>query len=294
MRNRSRRSLRARGAALRHSREWGLAYVLCAIIILNIIAIAILSNRLEEERVATQTPPPTPSLIEHRPLVRAVILEDTARCPDCFDIRSYVTALDDAINLEIEEGDWELWSGRVRADSRMLTNAQRLPAIAFNATIEEYPQLVTDWDTVGYTITFGSGPYEGAWYVLPTLNPPYLDAATGEVGGRVQATYLMVNSCTECVTQADYRAFLNESRIVPFTETVVDSNSQTGRALIERYNITKAPTLLLSPEALDYPGFAPGWSVVGSEESDGTLILRDLERLELVHVDLSTGRVMKP
>jgi len=265
--------------------------------VLNILAITILSNRLEAERIEAVAPlkePPAPSLVAHRPVVRAVLLEDTARCPDCFDIQNYALALADAINLETEDGDWAQWNARVQADSRMLTNAQRLPAIAFNETLMQYPSLITNWESLGYTITFGSGPYAGTWYVLPTLNPPYLDATTGEVGGRVHATYLTVASCKECVTSDTYREFLNQSRVLAYRESYVDVTSVAGKDLVKRYNITRAPTLILSKEALDYPGFAPGWTVVGSEEPDGTLVLRDLERLELIHVDLTTGRVMKP
>ena len=262
---------------MRH-REWALAYVLCAIVALNVIAIVLLSGRLQAPTPAPAVAPPA------RPPVRAVVLEDS-RCQDCFEIRQYATALVDAMALETETGDLAEWEGRL---------AGRLPAIAFNASIEMYPRLVNDWTTVGYTVAFDSGPYAGAWYVLPTLNPPYIDLATGEVRGRVTVTYLTAGSCAECYDPRDLRYFINASRIVPYRELSVDEASPDGRAIVEAYNITRVPTILLSPEAAEYPGFLPGWSVVGTVEGDGTLVLRDLERIGLAYLDLGTGRVMKP
>jgi hypothetical protein len=271
---------------------------LCAILILNVIAIVLLSNNLETERAASITPsapaPPAQQLPPEKPLVRAIILEDKTACPDCFDIRAYASALDGAMNVVTEEGDLAAWNARLVADSRDLPNSKRLPAIAFNATIEQYPQLIENWDTLGYTITFGSGPYQGDWYVLPTLNPPYLDTANGTVHGRVTATYLTKRSCTECYDPHDLRSFLNESRITPSTERTLDADTPAGQELIAAYNITRVPTLLLSADAAQYPGFLPGWTVVGTVERDGTLVLRDLERINLAYYDLSTGRVMKP
>ena len=302
-----RRSRRARGARLRISREWALAYVLCAILLLNVIAIVLFASRLEEESrtapaspiglpsVADAPPVPAPSAAaDTRPLVRAVVLEDPARCPDCFDIRQYAVSLDGTIAISTEAGDLAAWDARLAADDRDLANSKRLPAIAFNATIRDYPQLVNDWTAIGYTITFGSGPYEGDWYVLPTLNPPYLDRTTGEVTGRVEVTYLTKRDCDTCVRQGDFRQFLIASRITPFTERTVDADTPEGRRLVVQHNITAVPTILLSENALDYPGFRPGWDVVGSVEEDGTLVLRDLERLRVVYYDIPTARVMNP
>ncbi len=292
---------------MRISREWALAYVLCAILILNIITIVLFASRLEPEtsiapaspiglQDVTDTPSaPTPSAAaDTRPLVRAIILEDTARCPDCFDVRQYAAALDSTIAIATETGDLAAWDARLAADDRDLANSKRLPAIAFNATILEYPQLVNDWSTIGYTITFGSGPYAGDWYVLPTLNPPYLDRTTGEVTGRVEVTYLTKRDCDGCVSQGQFRQFLIASRITPFAERVADADSPEGRRIITQYNITAVPTILLSGSALEYPGFRPGWDVVGSAEEDGTLVLRDLERLQVTYYDIPTARVMKP
>jgi hypothetical protein len=266
-------------------RRLGLALVLAGILALNLIAILMLGGKVAREqadvpggqqaqgkdpRGQEQEQQAQPAAPAPRPPVRVVILEDKSRCPDCYDIREYVRALNETLELVPEEGDWDAWEMRFAADSRILP--MRLPALAFNATIEEYPQnFIEGWDAYGFTMTFGSAfeRYEGDWYVLPTLNAPYLNVSSGQVRGYVTATYLDDSSCDACYDPHETRAALLQAGVVPHEERTLDAASAEGKRLTERYNITRIPTIVLTGDLDAYPALRPSWEAVGTVETDG-------------------------
>ena len=59
----------------------------------------------------------------------------------------------------------------------------------------------------------------------------------------------------------------------------VDLSKGEGTDLVRKYNITAVPTIILSRDALLYPGFAIVWSRVGSIEDDA-LVFRDTGFME--------------
>jgi hypothetical protein len=266
-------------------------YVLSGIVLLNIIAIVLLNNRLADEETP-QVPaqeniiaPPAPVIVTPRVLVRTLILEDKALCPDCFDIGEYLVALNDTISMEVE----------VVPESQLsLFHSNKLPAIAFNASLASYPTLVQGWEEVGYILNISTGKYAGEWYVLPTQNAPYYSLADERVHGRVTVTYLTMEKCSECFDAYTLRSSLNASRIKPYEERTIDISSAQGKALVAKYNITAVPTLLMDKEAAEYRNLQPGWNIVGTVEQDGTYVLRELQRLQVTYYDLEHAKLMKP
>lgn len=277
-------------------RSSGLMYVLSGIVLLNIIAIVLLSRNLPAAGEPTvqqegyhAVPPNSfeqPNVIEvsaPQPLVRTLVLQDPHNCPDCFDILRYAEELQDMINMSIENADLGV------------IDTSRLPALAFNQTIEQYPEsFVQGWERYGETVTIADGKYSGTWYILPTLNPPYLDTMSNLVKGRVTATYVTLERCSECYDVFMNREFMRESRITPYHEIIVDADSPQGKILIDRYAIDAVPTLFMSPEAGEYTNLKPGWPMVGTIESDGTFVLRNLQRLGVTYYDLNSNQVLAP
>jgi glutaredoxin len=252
-----------------------------AIIALNVLAIVLLSNRLSPEQKQEIVLEPQQLIRDQEP-VRTLVLG--ASCPDCFDIMEYVYALNDTILMDVE---------KVPAADVPLFGTERLPAIAFNESFASYAELAQGWEQVGKIITI-TGKYEGTWYVLPTQNPPYIDTAANQVRGRVAVTYITKSDCSQCYDITITKDFLASSRINPYRESTVDASSDAGRAMIERYNITNVPTIILDDEAKYYENLQLGWSIVGSIESDGSYVLRDLQRLNVTYYDLGRNQVMTP
>lgn len=267
-------------------------YVLAAIVLLNVIAISLLSMRATEQEPAPRQP--NTAYVLPKPEV-AVLLLPAPDCPDCYDVRQYIAELDDTMNLTLSEGDPEEFRRAIAVQSRLVPNADRLPALAFNASIEHYPGMTDNWEAAGYVITFPPHmAYAGTWYVLPTLNAPYYSQANGSVQGRLIATYLTMESCERCSDAALFQDALAEAGAVPSEEIFVDAQSPEGAALIRKYNITAVPTLLLNDGARHHPGVHAGWEIVGTIEPDGTYVLRDLQRLQATYYDRLTGQVMEP
>lgn len=267
-----------------------LVIVLAAILLLNVIAIMYIQMKdiQVKEEPLQETPmqesreeaPLAANAASPKPLVEVLVLED-ANCPECFDIRQYLEELDDVLNMSVRQGPAGPFA------------PPRLPALAFNASVELYPESFLDgWESFGYSIDVAREPYQGKWYVLPTLNAPYILNDT--VYGQVDVTYIDMASCEQCYNVTINRAFLEESRVTLYDERFVDVESVEGSALRSRYNITRVPTILLTGDVDEYPNIAAGWDVVGTVEHDGAYVLRDLQRLRVTYYDLEKREVMRP
>lgn len=269
------------------ARDHFLMLALCGIVLINVIAIVLLNNQLAAREVAAKPveQPVAAAPVRTQASVRTLLITDHKACPDCYDIHGYVDQLSDTILMDVDEVD-------AHNVPTLVTDV--LPVIAFNSTIEEYPTLVDGWDVAGTIVNVTDGPYAGKWYVLPTQNAPSYSTVRKKVSGRVTVTYLTMASCTDCYDVHLNRQYLNDSRITPYREIDIDAASPSGKQLIELYNITALPTILLDKEADAYTNLAPGWSVVGTQESDGTYVLRNLQRLGVTYYDSGRKKLMKP
>lgn len=305
-----------------------LMYVLAAVVIINIIIIVLLNNRLADEQAAdalsdenagvpqttlgpgdTASPQgtrpttgvagdeasdggaPSRAVIRTQPPVRTVVIEAPPSCDHCFDVEQYLVALDETINMVVENDGVGNGMG---ADGFPFV-PQRLPALAFNGTLAEYTALLDGWDIIGnITNITGTARYDGTWYILPVAHPPYYDTISGTTRGLVTVTYITANTCDDCYDPYTLRGFINSSHIIVGKERAFDIASPEGRAVAARYNITRVPTIIMDEEAGLYPNLLPGWLVVGTVEDDGAYVLRNLERLSVVHYDIVSKRVMNP
>ena len=60
----------------------------------------------------------------------------------------------------------------------------------------------------------------------------------------------------------------------------------------KKYNITLVPTIILSSNAKDYSSLNQAWSQVGSIETDGTFVFRDLSLLNIPYKDLYSNKII--
>jgi hypothetical protein len=129
--------------------------------------------------------------------------------------------------------------------------------------------------------------------VLRQVNPPYRDLAAGHIAGLVTLVNVVDGQCTPCYDVAIHRQLFDRFGIVFKQEDTHDIASVRGRALTAQYNITKVPTVLLSPEASLYPVLTQIWSQLGTNESDGWLVFRNMEALpNLVYYDTLAGKIV--
>ena len=79
------------------------------------------------------------------------------------------------------------------------------------------------------------------------------------------------------------------------TFSVNDSplSGQEGKNLVGKYNIKKVPTVLLSPEASAYEALSQVWERVGTVESDGVFVFREMEAINQTYKDLNNNKIVQ-
>ena len=196
---------------------------------------------------------------------------------DCFDAKSFVDQLviaglnaSQIIELTASEG-----YGLIQEYS-----LEKLPAIIFSNKIVDYPFFSG--------LSF-YGTLESNVFVFRSPEPPYYKVSNGEiVEGVVSVTYVSHSNCDKCYNVSVHRDVLeNTYGVIIGSEFFVNETSP----LIEEYNITKLPTVILSPEASDYPALLRVWP--GVVASDGSLVFTEPESLGKVwYYDLELDEII--
>ncbi|MEF9475848.1 MAG: cupredoxin domain-containing protein [Candidatus Mariimomonas ferrooxydans] len=145
---------------------------------------------------------------------------------------------------------------------------RRVPAIIVSKDILEYPSVAQVWNQLN------ASEKEG-FYAIPSIIPPYRNLETNDIEGLVDITYLTDNSCEDCYNVSIYRQSLVQFGAVIDNEDYVDITSDNGNILMERYNITKVPTIILSPDAGMHRNLVQAWSVMGDIADDGSFVMRN-------------------
>lgn len=292
-----------------------LIITLGAIVLLNIIAILFISNKIANDKLSdstinninqlqgtvnipsnSQSPDgtnlpttennlPSRVVIRNQPLVKTYIMKATCKdCSDLYDITKYLVVLNETINMNISYVTQE----------EIGITPERLPALFFNESIINYPTIIQDWQNNGVIVNSTNSGYLGTWYVLPVIHAPFYDTKDNVVRGRVSVTYLMKSSCKGCMDVPSLQNEIKSTGINPYHEQIVDTDSEQGKLIVKKYNITAVPTILLDNQALFHAQLFPNWYSVGTVELDGTMILRNLNRMRVTYYDLKRDQLMIP
>ena len=105
--------------------------------------------------------------------------------------------------------------------------------------------------------------------------PPFIDPRTKQIKGQVSLQVLTKSDCTECFDISPLVKQLQGTLTVKsFVE--LDIDSKEGRALQTKYHIEALPTIVFDNEAAVYPTISDVWPLVGSIESDGSYVMRNV------------------
>ena len=179
-------------------------------------------------------------------------------CADCFNISAAVEFLKQQTTIEITEIiDVSLDDSAELTEKYSIT---RLPAVII--TGETTNLTIPNFETNEDALVFGNSP------------APYYDTEAKRVKGKVSVVHLTTPNCKECFDMKLIVEQLKQAGIKIIGETEIDGMSAEGKALVEKYSIEKLPTLIFNKEALEYDVVKQVWSEVGTEESDGKLVLR--------------------
>lgn len=220
--------------------------------------------------------------------VTATILSDPS-CSTCIDPKLTIDAYKKA-GVKITDQNEVVWNspeGQKIIDQYKIT---KLPTFILSPDIDFYDNVKSNWANIG-TVE------KDKTYVARTLFLPYRDLGKGQIVGLVDLIYLTDSSCADCYKVQDVqKPILTKGYGVAIrSERTIDVASLEGKNLVAQYNITKVPTILLSPEAEQYPNIKSVWKSVGIVGSDGWYIFTGLNQLgSIIYKDLSNNQVIRP
>ena len=205
-------------------------------------------------------------------------------CPKCSDLTQVIDFFKQN-NVKFSSEKTLDYASSEAKDLIARFGMQKVPALIISKDILDYPAIAQVWDQLNASEKQG-------FYALHTNAPPYRDLAADKIKGLVSVIYLNDSTCTNCYNVQVNRQILERNfGLVIANETTIDAGSDSGKALLKQYNITKIPIMLASPDANMYAGFVQVWPQVGSTENNGWFVMRNPEVLG-TYKDLGKGSIV--
>jgi len=243
-------------------------------------------TKKDDAYIFTDVPPPYYDLATAGVVGRVAVtyLVDPG-CPLCFDVNQFTAQMKQigvAVGSE-KNFEYNSHDGIALVKKYGIT---KVPTMLLSEDALEYELIKQAWPQAGTTESDGT-------LVLRNVTPPYRDLSTRQVRGLVTLTLLVDKSCTACYNASMHELVLEQSFSMKFKDVkTVDISSATGENLVAKHKITAVPTMLLDKEADAYPALAIAWQQIGTQESDGTYVFREVDLLQgVTYKDLSTGEL---
>lgn len=218
---------------------------------------------------------------ETRPASLQITQIIDSSCKNCFDVNKINNVIQE-LNVNITSFETlELTSAKAK---QLITqyNILKVPVEIISGETSK-SSVVSFWNQVGARKIDD--------VVIIESIPPYKDITTNQVKGLVSLIMLTDNSCSSCYNVTLHKLILPTYGVFVVNETTYDINSDKGKELVNKYNITKVPTIMLSPDANVYSTLNQIWKQVGSIGSDGWFIFRATEQMGN-YTDLTTGKLV--
>lgn len=243
----------------------GLTILLGIIVIINILITFNLNKDLKKSTEIAQE--------KSKPAKIELTLIKNSKCSDCFDVSTVVSYVKNA-NVNITK------------DVVLEFDSKEGKAIISKYKIEKIPAIIITGEIEKVSIQ-GLEKNQDA-LLFAQINPPYTNALTGKVEGRVTLYHLIDSSCEKC---NDLSLLINQIKgagVKIYEEKLIAPSSDEGKELIEKYSIDFTPVIILSKEASAYSIIQQAWPQIGSKENDGSYVLR---LASPPFINLTTGRL---
>ena len=174
----------------------------------------------------------------------------------------------------VKVGNYEIFDSSSAEGAKLIneTNTKFLPALLISKNIEEY------WWIFGQIKNALED--KGDYYLFKEPLPPYKDISTGKIKGKVDITYVENKSCKDCFDVLTLKEAFQGLGVYIDNERHVDISSVEGKSILDKYNITAVPTVILSDDLMDYAdAMKERVSQLGTFEDDDSYIFRKIEAL---------------
>lgn len=217
------------------------------------------SNRIVNEKIAVARELARPGELN-------VVAITFSGCDNCYDVTPIIEQIK---SLDVN----------VTSESSIDYDSEEAKALMAKYNINKIPSLIVTGE-INKSNSFQSkftqfGEQINDAMIVNKQIPPYYDMTEQRVVGLVSLTILEDSSCQYCTSLAPIVNTLKQADIVFKEEKTVDVSSSEGLALISKYNIVKAPSLILDSEAKYYAGFDNTWQSLGTIDN-GNYVLRNI------------------
>ncbi len=237
-------------------------------------------TKVEDSFVVSPKPPYVDAKTgETLGLVSATLIQPE-NCEQCFDLTPFVDSLKQQLTFK------EIKTLKESEANELITkyNLVMLPALLLSSDADAYDSFKSSWER------FATIEQDGT-FSLKKVSPPYKELSSGKITGLVSVTYLVDPTCKECYNVTQHKSILTNSFGVKLAEETT-LNVKDATSLVQQYNITKVPTIILSKEIQDY-SLKQVLGQVGTYEQDGSFVFRQTELLG-AYKDISSGKIVTP
>lgn len=242
----------------------GLTIILGLVVLINVITAASINKQIKEGKLAAEE--------KQKPAKIELLTIKNSGCPDCFDISPAISTLRTA-NVEVtKENSLEFDS---KEGKELISKYQ----------IKKIPSLIIRGE-IGKIQAEGLEKSQDA-LLLSDIPPPFTNAETGKIEGRVTAWLLKDSKCKDCSNLTFLINQIKAAGVKISDEKIVESDSNEGRQFIGKYKIDFVPSLILSSDASAYALIREAWPQVGTKEEDAYV----LRLATPPFINLTTGKL---
>lgn len=206
----------------------------------------------------------------------------TNDCDNCYDMNNAASFIKRQTTVKVITEKNLTYADKAAQELVSANNIKTLPALVITGeTLQD--NVMPLWNSMG-------AEFVGNVVIVNGI-PPYYSLDAQKIVGLVQVTKLTDNSCAECYDVENHMAILPRFGIYIDKSIPYDVSSANGKTLVQKYNITKVPTIVLSSDASAYTSLNNVWGDVGTVESDGQYVFRAVEQMG-TYKDLARNNVI--
>ncbi len=178
-----------------------------------------------------------------RPANLEVVLLAPENCVDCFSSQRLLADLKSKnVNVTFEKT-----ISASEPEAKQFIDAyglETLPALVITGEINKSQALTDFFNSVG--------KIDGDVALYTKLEPPFLDLTANEVKGRVKVISIVDSACANCTDFEGFVDYLQQNGVSISESKEVEWNSVEGKELLKKFNLAKAPGLLISEDISEY------------------------------------------
>ena len=214
--------------------------------------------------------------------VSSIIINDK-NCEVCSDLSLTVQSLKQSGVLIDKEEEFDFSTSKAK---ELITefSIEKLPALLLSDGLDAYPAIAQSLSQ--------AGTKTDDYYIIES-QAPYVDVETEKIKGLVNLIMLNDASCSECYDVEIHKSILARLGLAIDEESIVDTGSDEGKQLLDKYDIENVPTIILDGDLEVYDNFKAVWENVGTIEDDGTYVFRTITAMGqgIVYNDLAAGEI---